>query len=422
MKRMQIAPGAWLSEVPGDKFKRCRVAVHLVAPGRRESATALALLPHMLERRCEAVPDPTELSRLLFSLYGAELSSESYTAGASRVLALTAGGLKNAYALEGEDLAARYLELLCNLLFAPKLTGGVFDAGDLAIEKEKQAEFLRGELNDKRGYCLRQARRKLYGDSPLGIESSGYLEDIEGISPAGLYAEYQELLRSAQVEVMVCGIPAEAAAEALAPRLAALGRAPLPLAEAPPVPSPAAPQEFREPLETVQGKLALMCASGHRDDARGEAVMRLGSALLGGLPTSRLFRNVREKQSLCYYCASSYGFFGGTLSMDSGVDHDKAGLAAKAMLAELAEMQKNPVSAEELAEAKLYMRGVFSAAKDSPDALINWAFTEWLKGTHRGLDEMSALMETVGAGEIRDAMAAFAPAVEYILTEKGAGA
>jgi hypothetical protein len=95
MKRIEIAPGAYVTEVPGDKFKRCKFIVHLVAPGRRTDATALALLPHVLDRRCAAVPDATALSRLLFGLYGAELASESYTAGASRVVTLGVGGLKN---------------------------------------------------------------------------------------------------------------------------------------------------------------------------------------------------------------------------------------------------------------------------------------------------------------------------------------
>lgn len=95
MDRIQIAPGAYLTSVPGDKFKRCKIALHFILPGDRKTASDLALLPSILERRCEAIPDPTQLSRHLFNLYGAELSSDSYTIGANRVLTLSVSGLKD---------------------------------------------------------------------------------------------------------------------------------------------------------------------------------------------------------------------------------------------------------------------------------------------------------------------------------------
>ncbi|NLW79481.1 MAG: insulinase family protein [Ruminococcaceae bacterium] len=418
MQRYAIAPGAFLTEVPGDKFKRGKISIHLITPGSRENATPLALLPHVLDRRCAAIPDPTELARRLFALYGADLSSESYVVGANRVLSFSIAGLKDAYALGGENLTGQYLELLCNILFEPKLAAGVFEADDVAIEKDKQADFLRSEMNDKRGYCLRQTRRKLYGDSPLGIESAGYLEDIDPLTAAGIHADYQHLLQHAQVEVQVCGIDGQAAAQAVAWRLEKLPRTPLPLATAPPLGKPAEYKHYTEPMNTVQGKLCIVSTGAPLPDGKGEAVMRIASALYGGLPTSRLFMNVREKQSLCYYCAAAYGYYGGTLTVDSGVEHAMAARAAEAILKELEALQREPVGPEELAGAKSYMRSIMDAGKDSPDVLMNWAFNEWLRGTNRSLDEVLRLTGAVTAEEVRDALAAFSPAVEYVITGK----
>lgn len=418
MKRFEIAPGAFLATVPGDKFKRCKIAIHLVVPGKRANATALALLPHVLDRRCAAVPNATQLSRLLYALYGADLASDSYTAGPNRVISLGISGLKSEFALAGEDLAAQYLDLACNLLFHPVLEAGAFAATDVGIEKTKQAEYLQSEMNDKRGYCLRQARRKLYKDSPLGIESSGYLEDIDATTPETLHGAWQALLREAQIEVLVCGMSGDAAAERVARELEGLPRMPLPLADAPPLPLPDALEHFTEPLPTTQGKLCIITTSAQRDNARGETVMRLASALYGGLPTSRLFMNVREKQSLCYYCSASYGYFSGTLMIDSGVDHKNAARAAEAILKELKDMQQAPVTAKELANAKRYMRSMLSSAKDSPDALMNLAFSEWLMHTDRTLDDMMTACESVTAEEIQDALARYQPSVQYVITDK----
>lgn len=421
MKRNQFAPGAFVTGVPGDKFKRSLVAIHLVLASERETATALAVLPHVLERRCEAIPDPIALSRRLFDLYGAELSVESYTAGASRVLTMAISGLKNEFALADEDLTGSYIDLLAGLLFAPKLEEGAFAAEDVEIEKEKQADYLRSEMNDKRGYCLRQARRRLYGDSLLGIESAGYLEEIPAVTPAGLHAAWQDLLRRAQIEVMVCGASPDTAAGALRGWLAKIDRAPEALPQRAVVPGGAPFAKEEEPMDTSQGKLCIICTGGSVTDARGEAVMRVANALLGGLPTSRLFVNVREKQSLCYYCASSYAALKGTLTIDSGIDHENAMRAAEAMLQELRVLQAELVSEEEIATARRAIANSFSAGKDSPDALVGWAFNEQLRGSGLTLDEAAVLVEQVSREDVRDALAAFGPAIEYVITKKEAG-
>lgn len=419
MERISFAPGAFVTEVPGEKFKRSLAAVHLVLKSERDTATALAVLPHVLERRCAAIPDPIELSRRLFDLYGAELSVESYTAGACRVLTMAVSGLKNEYALAGEDLAGQYLDLLGNLLFAPKLAGEAFEAVDVEIETEKQADYLRSEMNEKRSYCLHQARRRLYGDTLLGIEAAGYLEELPAVTGESLYTAWRDLLAKAQIEVMVCGIEQEKAAGVMRGWLDGVDRAPEALPARTVVPGGAAFFTEEEAMDTSQGKLNIICTGGSVTDAKGEAVMRVANALLGGLPTSRLFVNVREKQSLCYYCASSYAALKGTLSIDSGVDHENAKRAAEAMLKELRTLQKELVSEEELATAGRAIANAFSTGKDSPDALANWAFNEQLRGTALTLDEAAALVGQVTREEVRDALASFEPAIEYVITKKG---
>ncbi len=416
MLRKEIGTGAYITSVPGEKFKRNLLVVHLVVPGAREKANELALLPHVLERRCAAIADPMVLSRKLFDLYGAELSAESYMAGQNRVLSLAVSGLKNEFALAGEDLESSYIELCCQMLFEPFLENGVFAGEDVDIERAKQVDYLKSELNDKRSYCLRQAGRALYGGTPLGIESAGYLGEMEKVTPESLYEAYTELLKTARIEVTCCGIAAEKAENTLLKHLEATVRTPLAPAMRTVVQTPATFETKSEAMDTAQGKLCIISTNGKKADARADAVMRLAGALLGGIPTSRLFMNVREKQSLCYYCACSYMPLRGTLTMDSGIDHKDALRAAEAMLHELAQMQKEPVTQAELAAAKLAIKNSFLAAKDSPDALAAWVFNEQLRESNLELDEAMALIESVSAKEVQEALAAFQPSLQYVLT------
>lgn len=418
MERTMVAPGITCTSIPGDKFKKCKISVNFILPSERETATAMALLPHVLERRCKEVPDATELSRKLFGLYGAELGSDCYVMGASRIFTMGISGLKSIYSLQNEDLEKEYSELLCNLLFDPILENEGFSAADVAIEKEKQAEFLRSEMNDKRSYCIRQARRKVFGNSPLGIESGGYLDEVEGLTPQQLYKAYLEMLRTAEIHVITIGTDATLTGKKVAACLAGVQRDIVKATVAGAVEKQEQYQRFTEPMDSVQGKLCIVCTAGVVADTRRDMAMRVASALLGGLPTSRLFLNVREKQSLCYYCASIYNGYTGTLFIDSGIDHSDAEKAARAILHELKEMQQSEVTDEEMEFALLALESSYAAAYDNAEALGTWVLAETLKGSNRTLDEAAKTLRELTKEDIRQALASFVPSVEYVITQK----
>ena len=86
MQRKQLAPGVFLTELDAEKFNRCRIAIHLRYPARRQSATDAAVLSMVLERGYAGCPDMTQLSRRLAALYGADLGVDLGSAGGDRVL------------------------------------------------------------------------------------------------------------------------------------------------------------------------------------------------------------------------------------------------------------------------------------------------------------------------------------------------
>ena len=129
----------------------------------------------------------------------------------------------------------------------PTLVDGVFDAEAVRIETETQARRLEAEFNSKRLYCVRQARRKFFGDSPAGIELGGYPGELVHVTPASLKAEYDRILSSATIDVMVQGADEARVADLLLQKLQHLARQPQPFAA--PMGMPAAPvQHYREEI------------------------------------------------------------------------------------------------------------------------------------------------------------------------------
>ena len=143
LERKQLAPGVCITTLDASKFNRCCITLHLRFPAKRESATDAAVLALVLERGYAACPDMTALSRRLAELYGADLGVDLASAGTDRVLSADICGIKDAYALAGENLTAAYADIVFGTIFDPYLVDGAFDPEAVRIETETQAAALR---------------------------------------------------------------------------------------------------------------------------------------------------------------------------------------------------------------------------------------------------------------------------------------
>ena len=180
MERTLIAPGVHLSCDPASKFNRCRISIHFAFPAQRKTATAHALLPLVMERGYADCPDMTRLTKKLAKLYGADLTVDARPMGCNHNLCVSVTGIKDAFALEGEALTAEYTKIALGAAFHPYLVDGCFDPQAVSIEKQMLKKGLEDEINDKRIYCLHQANREFFGDSPAGVRQEGYLDEVDG--------------------------------------------------------------------------------------------------------------------------------------------------------------------------------------------------------------------------------------------------
>lgn len=416
MKRENLAPGVFLNTLDAQKFNRCRITIRFQYPACRETATASAVLPLVLERCCADYPDMTLLSRRLAKLYGADLSVDNSTNGANRVLTVSVTGIKDEFALEGEDLTAEYADLVFGVAFRPYLVNGRFDEEALAIERGKLRQQLQAEVNDKRLYCVRQARRRFFGDSLAGVERDGYLEEVGGVTPQLLTQVYEEMLCRASIEVTAIGAKDETVRRLLLAALEGRKRdwqAPLPGLFMP----RRQPDHQVETMDMVQAKLCLLFTAGRCTGAQEIAASRLAMALYGGSVTSRLFLNVREKQSLCYYCSSSYTSVTGCMMVDSGVEPANARKAEAAILKELAQLCDGPITDEEMEDCRRGLLSSLESVEDSLSGLEGWYFAEIARGGPVSTPAQArAALEQVTKEQVRQVLRQFTLSVSYLLT------
>ncbi len=420
MQRKQLAPGVFLTALDAEKFNRCRIAIHLRYPAVRQSATDAAVLSMVLERGYAGCPDMTQLSRRLAALYGADLGVDLMTAGGDRVLSADICGIKQKFALADEDLVASYADIVFGTVFEPYLVGGSFDPEAVRIEKETLRRRLQSEYNDKRLYCVRQARRRFYGDSPAGIELYGYLNDIDAVTPQSVKAEYDRILSQASIDVIVQGADAEPVAQRLLAKLASVRRAPAGVTALSPVPAAPVRHYTEEIAGLTQAKLCMLFTRDKSGELPSIHVLRMAMGVFGGTATSRLFRNVREKQSLCYYCGSSALRAAGVMMVDSGVETANIEKAESAILKELSDLCARPVDEEELEQCRRTLLEGIDSVGDSLAGLAGWYYGQIMRGEPlTAPEEGKAEMRAVTPRQVQEILQSYSYSVCYALTGRG---
>ena len=421
MERKQLAPGVHLSCDPAEKLNRCRISIHFTFPADRQTATAHALLPLVMERGYAGCPDMTGLTKKLARLYGADLTVDGRPMGANRNLCISVTGIKNRFALAGEDLSQAYTELVLGVAFHPCMADGAFDQEAVSIEKQMLRQSLEDELNDKRLYCMRQTARAFYGDSPMGIRQEGYLEEVDGLTGADLAAAYETMLRTASMELMVLGCtPDETACieAAFLEELTKIPRRPVPTAPFLAMPRQTAVHKT-EYFDMVQAKLCMAFTLGQPMDLADLAAVRLAMALYGGSVTSRLFLNVRERDHLCYYCASSFQSFTGSMTVSSGIEPGDAARAEEAILNELADLCTGPITSQELEDCRRGLIDGLEGVEDSLGSLESWYAMEIIRGGAITTPAQArADLAAVTVDQVRAVLRRFSLSVSYLLTKK----
>ncbi len=370
IQKRTLKNGITLCMLPDKKFKNSVIGIYFHMPLAEEKATALALLPKMLTAGNSKFSDRSALHLYLEELYGTKLHTGVEKSGEMQTVYFVADSIADAYA--GEPLFEKMQNLLSDIILSPRTEGEGFDAAVLTREKEALLEDIRGIVNDKRRYALVRCAEEMCKGEPYAIRADGREEDLPRITPESAYQIYREMLSSARVDIFVSGNFEEAAARSGAERLAEkLGAR---SAEYPGALRKTADEvRYVEDKEAVlQGKLVI----GYRVDVDPSSddmyALMLYNRVFGGGTASKLFNNVREKMSLCYYASSGLERAKGLMFVQSGISFSKYAVALEAIRAEEAEIRKGNITDAEFSGAVQGAISDLRACKDSPSQLMGY--------------------------------------------------
>ena len=404
--RTEILPGVYLTAVQSDKFKTGCFSLNLLRPMKKEEAAANALIPSVLLRGSETCPDIASISAKLDELYGASVGTLVRKKGEVQLVGFYCDYVQDEYV--DEPVFAPVMAFLAELLLHPRLENGAFPEAVVDSEKLNLENAMLSRINDKRTYAASQLIRTMCAGQPYGIPRIGEPDDLTEITAKSLYAHYRNLLATSRVELFYMGsLSPEAVAKVLQTVLADLPRAEafVPVGT---TPAPAARplQEKTERLDVTQGKLSLgFFTDITAKDPRYPALV-LAATVFGGGATSKLFTNVREKMSLCYYASASFEKFKGVLSVSSGVEFSKLETAKTEILRQLEACKAGDITDDELESARGYLVSDLKIAMDSPGRLDDYYMGQILLEQDGTMQDLASAIARVTKQEAAEAIQA----------------
>ena len=395
-----LSPGIRLQCYTDNRFKQNALSIQYVRPMRREEAAMNALIPSVLLRGCNSAPDLRQITMRLDTLYGASVSPISRRSGDYQTTGFYVGMMDDRFAMGGEPLLEETLAFVGELLFDyPTENGGFLDAF-VQGEKTNQIYAIEAERNDKRTYAAQQLLKKMCGPDSFGLPRMGEPEEVSAITPQALLRHYETLRRESPVELFYVGSAQPGKVEAALQKIFAGEKR-----DYRPLPpqtdlTPGPKQHLSEAMEIAQGKLAMGYVTPITNRSTAFPAMQMLSTVFGGGMTSKLFQNVREKQSLCYSIGSGYYGAKGIVLVSAGIDFDKEQHVRQEVEKQLDACRRGEISQAEVDAARQSLISALQAVPDSPSSIENYYSTMTLNGCGMDPQRHRAALEAVTAEDL----------------------
>lgn len=399
----EIMNGVRLTCVTAYKFKTGCISLNLVMPLQKKTASFNALLPYVLRRGTARHPDMETLEAALDDLYGARIEPIVRKKGEMQCIGFYADFADDAFVGVGAEVLEKTAELLGEVLLAPSTKAGRLRRDYVETERTNLLSDLRAEINDKRAYARRRLVELMCAGESYGISKLGTVADAKKITAASLTKHYREIIASAQIEIFYCGSASpERVERAMKSALATLPRREsVTPASTEILPEPkGAERFFRENMDVTQAKLVMGYRLGEPILAGKHAELMVMNAVFGGAVTSKLFMNVREKLSLCYYATSGLDRYKGLMFVSAGIDADKLDETVAEIKAQLDAVRRGDIEDWELDGARKAVVTALTSATDSQLGLEALSLDFTLLGITISPEELAALADLVSKEDV----------------------
>jgi predicted Zn-dependent peptidase len=383
------------------RFKTARLILEFRRPLTAANAAPRAILPGLLLLGTAAHPNRPALARKMDELHGAVVVPGTSKVGETHVLRLVLDTVAGRFLPGTPDQLGEGLALLAEIVARPDLDDGAFPAERFERERRQQLDAIRSERDDPGRHALSEAIRRACAGEPMAVPEHGGADAVAALDAQGPVAALADF--QARGDAVLCACGAFDEAELLPAVERFLGELPSRAPERCPSPVQVAPRSPRSSLEELplrQSKLVQIHRFDGEVDPDGWLARNLLVGMLGGSPSSRLFREVRERRSLAYYASSSLDRHKGLVHVQVGLERGAAPAVREQIGLQVEELRAGRFEDAELDTARAQLvEGVLSVA-DAAASRCRFALGQWSLGIDRDPQAAVEALARVGRDEI----------------------
>ena len=404
LKTLEIGKNVKLTLIPESKFKTNLISVYIQRKLDRNEVTKNALLPGILKSGCNKYKTLGQLTDRDEELYGSYLHAGASKRGESQVLGFSILSVNEKYL--DEKILGQCIEFLNEIINNPLVIDGGFNEEYLNIEKEILKDSIMSIINDKGNYAMKRTNEIMFEGEPYSINGKGYIEDLDTIDRVGLYEHYKEVLKTSPIEIMIEGEFEETEVVELIKEKFQFDRGniiDIPKEEY--YKEVDKVKEVKETMDIAQGKLVMgyRCNVDYLDEEKYYSLL-LGSRILGGGADSKLFINVREKESLCYTIYSTIQKSKSTMMVCSGIEAQNYEKTVNLVKEQVQKLKDGDITESEISNAKIAFINSLNSLNDEIGRISDFYFSQSISKNKSDLDQIKNMINKSTKEDIVEAV------------------
>lgn len=389
-----------LHTIKSDKFKTNLIGIYVQRPLLKEEASKNALLSMILHKATEKYPTFMEINKKLEELYGTVVVNNVAKKGEKHILKIKMQ-IPNQKYVENKNIMKEGLEILNEILNNPALEDDGFLEKTFEQEKRNLRDKIDARINDKMKYAVDRCVEEMCQDENFSVYEYGDIKSLDEIDRKSLYEYYKYVLSESPIDIFIVGDVNEDDAKKLVNETIEFSRQNIIT-----IPREKIKREIKDikvvedNLNVNQGKLTF----GYRTNIPYESELYeaavLFSNILGGGPNSKLFKNIREKESLCYYIFSKIEKFKSLMLISSGIEFENLNKARTLIEKEVNLLKEGNFTQDDIEIAKKSIVTSIRSLTDAPNMLMDFYYSQVLSGVTHDIEGIINKIEAVKKEDI----------------------
>jgi len=368
----KIQNGAYnIHLIKTDRFKTINIRINFKRKTNKKEITKRNLLTRVLLESNEFYKTSRMIEIETENLYGLMIRSSSTISGNYSVMSFESSFLNEEYT--EENLTEKSLEFVLNFIFNPDIEEKMFTEKNFNICKEQLKKEIECLKENPSRYGMHKMLEAMDEKAPYAISADGSLEELEKITRENLFEYYKEIIKSDLIDIFVIGDLNEQKIKKLINNKFKINT----------LKKPSQSHYIthkkinlksktkKERLRLEQSKLYIGCKLSKLTPFEQKYVMNIYSFILGGSPNSRLFMNLREKNSLCYSVNSTYQPVFNLLIIQAGIDAKNFKKSEELIKQEMKKIKKGEFETDEIEAGIITYKNTFKEVEDSAFSILN---------------------------------------------------